>query len=132
MRSSEARYRSLFESINEGFCIIEMLFDDHGKPNNYRFLEVNPAFERHTGLVDATGRTALELIPELEHFWFERYGRVATTGEPERFVEQVGALQRWFEVDAFRLQDPQSRQIAVLFNDITEHRAAEQALTLAA
>jgi PAS domain S-box-containing protein len=79
LRVSESRYRTLFESIDEGFCILDVLFED-GRAVDHRFVEVNPAFERHTGLANAVGRTARELIPDLETQWFERYGRVLRTG----------------------------------------------------
>ncbi|MDX1993730.1 MAG: PAS domain S-box protein, partial [bacterium] len=77
LRESEAKYRTLFNSIDEGFCICEMLVDDHGQPYDYRFLETNPMFEPHTGLKDAVGKTVFELIPDLEPHWLRIYGRVA-------------------------------------------------------
>jgi PAS domain S-box-containing protein len=128
---SEERYRTLFESIDEGFCVFEMLYDPDGNPTDYRWLETNPAFERHTGLVDAVGRTARELVPGLEHHWLEIYGRVAETGEPERFVEESAAMDRWFEVGAFRVGKPQKRRVGLLFNDITARKRAEEALRAA-
>ena len=128
LRESEERYRMLFESIDEGFCVLEVIFDDEGDPVDYRFIEINPAFEQQTGLVDAAGKTALELIPGLEGHWFETYGRVATTGERERFVEESPAMGRWFEVEAFRVGAPDQHRVALLFSDITERRRSEQAL----
>ncbi|HYO74663.1 MAG TPA: PAS domain S-box protein, partial [Archangium sp.] len=85
LHTSQRRYRTLFESIDEGFCLIQMLFDEHGQPIDYRFLETNAAFESHTGLTNAVGRTALELVPGLDASWFRRYGNVALTGESLRF-----------------------------------------------
>jgi PAS domain S-box-containing protein len=128
LRESEERYRTLLDSTNEGFCIFEMLFDADGKPIDYRWLETNPAFERHTGLVDAVGKTALELVPGLERHWVEIYGRVAKTGEPERFVQESRVMGRWFEVDALRIGAPEQRRVALLFNDITERKRVEEAL----
>lgn len=128
LRASEERYRTLFESIDEGFCIIEMLFDSGGKPVDYRFLEVNPAFERQIGLYDAVGRSMRELAPQHEAYWYETYGRIALTGEPERFVHQAMQLGRWFDVYAFRIGRPQERRVAVLFEDITENRRIEEQL----
>lgn len=121
---SEQRYRTLFESISEGFCVIEVLFDEDDRPVDYRFIETNPAFERHTGLIDAAGRTAQEMIPGLERRWVELYGRVASTGEPARFVENSEAMGRWFEVEAFRVGAPEDRRVGLLFADITERRRA--------
>jgi PAS domain S-box-containing protein len=128
LRESEARYRTLFDSIDEGFCIIEVLFDELGKATDYRFLEVNRGFERQTGLMGATGRRVRELAPSHEEHWFEIYGRVALTGEPIRFEEAARALGRWYDVYAFRVGDPEDRRVAVLFNDIMERHRAELAL----
>ena len=122
---SEQKYRTLFDSIDEGFCIIEMLFDADGRPADYRFLEANAAFERQTGLHEAEGKLMRELAPDHEAHWFETYGRIALTGEPARFVNQAKALRRWYDVYAFRFGDPESRRVAILFNDITERRRAE-------
>lgn len=85
VRDSEAKYRHLFNSIDEGFCLIEMQFDGLQRPIDYRILSVNPAFEHQTGIGNATGRTIRELIPGLEAHWFETFGRIARTGVPERF-----------------------------------------------
>lgn len=126
LRESEERFRTLFESMDEGFCVIEMIFDTDSRPVDYRFLEVNPAFEKHTGLLDATGRRMLELAPDHETTWFEIYGRVAITGESIRFVNEAKALEnRWFDVYAFRLGGAASRKVALLFNDISPRKKAE-------
>lgn len=126
LRDSEKRYRNLFESIDEGFCILEMLFDATGRPNDWRYLEVNPAFERHNGMERATGRRVLEMVPNLESRWFEIYGKVATTGESLRSEEFSRALNRWFDIFAFRVGDPEERKVAVLFNNITRRKQAEE------
>lgn len=128
MRASEERYRALFESIDEGFCLIEMLFDRKGRPCDYRFVETNPAFQFQTGLNDAVGKTILELVPGHDSFWFETYGRVLATGEPARFIHEAKAMGRWFDVYASRLGNPESRTVAVLFSDISERRRAEDDL----
>jgi PAS domain S-box-containing protein len=123
---SEAKHRTLFESIDEGFCVIQMLFDDQDKPVDYRFLEMNPAFAKHSGLQGAVGRTARELLPDLEEHWFEIYGQVALTGEPVRFENGSDAMRRWFDVFAFRVEEPEKRRVALLFTDISEQKRAEQ------
>ncbi|MEH1873276.1 MAG: response regulator [Nostoc sp.] len=128
LRQSEERYRTLFESIDEGFCVIEMLFDENDTPNDYRFLEINPSFEKQTGLKDVQGKRIRELAPNLEKHWFEIYGKVAMTGEPIRFENRAVALERWFDVYAFRIGQPQQRQVAVLFKDISAPKLAEAAL----
>jgi PAS domain S-box-containing protein len=128
LHESAERYRSLFESIEAGFCIIEMIFDGDGRGADYRFVEMNPAFVRHTGLDDALGRTIRELAPDHEQRWFDIYGRVALTGEASRFEEAAEALGRWYDVYAFRVGDPAAHRVAVLFNDITSRRAMEEEL----
>ncbi|QTQ31230.1 sensor domain-containing protein [Aromatoleum bremense] len=126
--ASEARYRALFESIDEGVCIIEMIFDGQGKAVDYRFIEVNPAFEQHTGLVDVVGRRMRELVPEHEAHWYQIYGEVALTGEPIRFQRRAGMLDRWFDVYAFRYGKPDERQVAIVFSNITDEVRTEAAL----
>lgn len=129
LRSSEARYHTLFDAIDEGFCIVEMLFNAHDHPTDYRFLEINPAFERHTGIHGALGRTVREFAPGHEARWFEMYGRVARSGEPVRFEQYAAELgERWFDVYAFRVGPAESRQVAVLFKDISARKSAELAL----
>jgi PAS domain S-box-containing protein len=126
MRESEARYRRLFDSMDEGFCVLEMLLDDGGKPVDYRFLEINPSFEQQTGLKAVAGRTARELVPGLDERWFEVYGNVALTGESVRFENHAPAMGRWFDVHASRVGGPESRKVALLFNDITRRKQAEE------
>ncbi|HEX2208899.1 MAG TPA: PAS domain-containing protein [Longimicrobium sp.] len=127
LRASEEKYRTLFESIDEGFCVIEVLFDDAGEPVDYRFVEANPAFASQTGLRDATGRTMRELVPSHEAHWFQMYGQVARTGEPVRFENRAEALGRWYDVFAFRVGEPGENRVAVLFDDVTgKRRAAEE------
>ena len=127
-RASEQKYRALFESMDEGFCIIEVLFDEHERPVDYRFLETNPAFVRHTGLMAAEGRRMRELVPDHDAHWFEIYGRVARTGVPERFEQSAKALGRDYDVYAFRIGMPEERQVAVLFQDVSEQKRTEVAL----
>ncbi len=127
-RSGE-KYRSLFESIEAGFCIIEMMFDAAGKPVDYRFIEANPAFARQTRLADVPGKTMRSLVPDHEQRWFDAYGKVAVTGEGIRFEDQVAAMGgRWYDVYAFRVGIAAAHRVAVLFNDITERRVMETAL----
>jgi PAS domain S-box-containing protein len=125
---SERRYRALFESIDDGFCIMQLLFDEHDAPVDYRFLEANAAFEEQTGLRNGIGRTARELVPELDESWFRLYGKVALTGEPARFENHAPAMQRWFEVSATRFGAPEQRQVALVFKNITERKLAEAEL----
>ena len=128
LRKKEAQYRLLFEQVDEGFCVIEMVYDVRGRPVDYRFLEVNPAFERQTGLINAPGRTMSELMPHHQANWLEIYGRIARTGKSERFENAVDALNRWYDIFAFRVGEPEDGQVAVLFRDIFDRKRAEIAL----
>ena len=128
LRASEARYRALFETIDAGFSVVEVIFDENGKPVDYVFVEANPAFERQTGLTNVVGRSARTLVPDLEPHWFELYGRVARTGDPVRFEQGSDAMGRWFDVHALRVGDPALRRVAILFNDISARRGAEKRL----
>lgn len=125
LRESEIRYRTLFDSIDEGFCIVEVIFDEDDKPIDYRFLEISPSFEKQTGLIGAQGKTMRELAPKHEEHWFEIYGRIALTGQSARFQNRAEQLGRWYDVYAFRLGEPEKRQVAILFNDITERKRTE-------
>jgi signal transduction histidine kinase/CheY-like chemotaxis protein len=116
---SEVLYRGLFDSMDEGFCIIEMIFDDAGKPADCLFLETNAAFDRQIGLHEAAGKRMRELVPSIEEFWFQIYGKVAQTGEPVHFCSQSEALGRHFEVAAYRVGEPEQRRVAIVFNDIS-------------
>jgi PAS domain S-box-containing protein len=127
MRQSEIRYRTLFESIEEGFCILEVIFEGDVAVD-YRFIESNRAFEKHSGLSNAQGRTARELLPDLEEYWFETYGRVARTGEPVRFESGSDVMGRWFDVFAFPIDGRASNRVALLFSDVSEQKRTEAAL----
>jgi PAS domain S-box-containing protein len=129
LRESEERYRTMFDTMLEGFCIIEVIFDANEKPVDYRFLEINAAFEAQTGLKDARGRLMRELAPDHEAHWFEIYGQVALTGQPARFVNEARALGRWYDVSAHRVGEPESRRVAILFNDISKRMRALEALS---
>lgn len=120
----------LFNSIDEGFCIIEMIFDEQKKPIDYRFLVINSSFEKQTGLIDAAGKRMREFAPNHEEYWFETYGKIALTGESVRFENRAEQLHRWYDVYAFRFGEPKNFQVAILFNDITERKQAEETISL--
>jgi len=122
---SEARYRTLFDTMIEGFCTIEVLFDDTEKPIDYRFLEINPAFEKQTGLTNAQGKLMRQLAPDLEEHWYQIFGKVAQTGEPVHFENEARALGRFYYVSAYRIGGPESRKVGILFNDITKRKQDE-------
>lgn len=124
LRESEERYRHLFNSMLDGFALHEIICDEAGQPVDYRFLEVNPAFEKLTGLRadDTVGRTVLEVLPGTEAYWIDLYGRVALTGEPVHFENYHRELDKHFEVTAF---SPKHRQFAVIFEEVTERVRVE-------
>lgn len=129
LRVSEQQYKTLFDSIDEGFCVCEMIYAESGKPADYRFLEINPAFEKLTGLEKAAGKTARELTPDLEDFWINAYGKVVSTGESSHFTDYSRSMNSWFDVYAFRIGDEKSRKFAILFTNITERKKAEERIS---
>ncbi len=126
LRESEHKYRMLFDSIDEGFCIVEVSFDANQRPLDYRFLEVNPAFERQTGIQNGAGRWMREIAPQHEEHWFQIYGQIALTGQPMRFENRAEQLHRYYDVYAFRVGEPSDRHVGILFNDISERKRAEE------
>ena len=128
LRTSEERYRTLFNSMDEGYCVIEMIFDQRQQAVDYRFVEVNLAFEKQSGMHDVVGKRMLEFVSTVEAHWLENYSQVARTGEPIRFANEYKELNRWFDVYAFRIGGNENRHVAVLFNNITVRKQAEAAL----
>jgi PAS domain S-box-containing protein len=124
---SEERFRTLFTFMTEGCAVHEIITEADGKPCDYRFMDVNPAFEKLTGLKrdDLLGRRILEVLPNLEAFWVERFGRVALTGEPAHFESFAVALERWYDVWAYRTGP---RQFAAIFTDVSERKTREAEL----
>lgn len=125
---AEQHYRALFDAMEEGFCVIELIFDGAGKPIDYRFLEVNSAFVRQAGLDDPVGRTIREIAPDYEQHWLDIYGQIALTGEPARFEDRADGLERWYDVYAFRVDDPDLRHVALLSRDVRERKLADAVL----
>ena len=124
-KQAEENYQTLFCEMLDGFAQHEIVCDQQGKPINYRFLAINPAFERITGLraKELIGRTVLEALPGTEQHWIDTYGKVALTGEPAFFENYTAKLNKYFEVTAFR---PAPNQFACIFADITERKRAEE------
>jgi len=127
IRESEEKYRKLISEMINGFALHEIILDETGRPYDYSFLELNSAFEGLTGLnaADIVGKTALEVLPELEPFWIDTYGQVALTGKPARFEHFANPLKRYYEVLAY---SPQKGQFATVFTDITARKQAEENL----
>jgi PAS domain S-box-containing protein len=128
LQRSEDRYRSLFAALQEGFALHEILCDEAGRPVDYRFIEVNPAFEQITGLrrADLLGQTVRTVLPATEDEWIERYGEVALTGKPLQLTSFAQALGRYYRVHAYC---PAPRHFAVLITDVTDSIRAQEALT---
>lgn len=127
---SERRYQAVIEAIDEGFCVVEVDVTAQGRGQDYRFIEVNPAFERLTGIPDAVGRSMREIAPDHEQYWFDRYAEVAVTGQATRFEREAHALAggRWFDVFAFRVDEPRTHHVAILFSDVTERKEIDRRL----
>lgn len=121
------KYLTLFNNMDQGFCIIEVLFDEEGVGCDYRFLEVNPVFEMQTGLKDAVGKTMKELAPDHEDHWYRTYGEVAKTRKSIHFENEAAHIAggAWYEVFAVPVDRPEVHQVAVFFNDITERKRRE-------
>ena len=128
LKASEEQYRTLFQSIDESFAIIEMIRDNDGRFVDYRILETNPAFFVHTGLSNAVGRTAKELVPQLEPDWIELYGRVVVSRQAVRLTLGVAGLDRLFDVYVLPVGAPTQLRAAVLGTDVTARKHAETVL----
>jgi signal transduction histidine kinase/CheY-like chemotaxis protein len=131
LRVSDERYRALFNCIDSGYAVVEAVIGDSGAVVDARYLQVNPAFERQTGLSNVEGQTLRALVPDIEALWFETFGTVALTGLPVRQERYSPAMGRWFDIYAFRLGPPQARQLALLINDTTARKNNESALIAA-
>ncbi len=120
-------YDNLIETMDEGFCVMQIVRDAQGRPVDYIFVETNSAFARQTGLADAKGRNVRAMLPDIEQHWIDIYGEVARTGEARRFTEGSDAMGRWFSVYASRVPHMHDG-VALLFTDISAKRQAEAAL----
>jgi signal transduction histidine kinase len=128
-RVSEAeRYRFLFETMEEGFCIIEFIPGPDGQWVDYLHLMANPAYCRHAGLPDVVGRTLRDVIPDEAEIWLERFGQVERTGEPIYFEHDLYATDRCLGLAAIRVEPAEHHQVAVIFRDVTARKRAETAL----
>lgn len=127
LQNSEERFRLLFEQLTVGFALHEVILDDQGVPVDYRFLEINPAFEKLTGLrkEEIVGKTVLEIMPTTEKYWIDTYGQVALSGVPRQIENYSGELNRHYSVNAY---SPKFGQFAVLVKDVTDQKQAEEIL----
>lgn len=128
LQNTREKYRILFDSIDEAYCIIRVIFDSCNNPYDFQFLEVNSSFSKQTGIKSPVGRSMREIEPLHERGWFDKFGDIALSGKPQRFVMQAKKLNRWYDVYAFRFGEPRNSQVAVVFNDISKRVAFEEAL----
>lgn len=129
LRASEEQYRLLFNNMTQGFALHEIIRDEKGEAIDYRYINVNPAFEHLTGLKRdfVIGKRVLEIMPETEKYWINVYGNVAATGEGVKYENFSKELNKYFEVNAF---SPQKEQFAVVFSDVTKRRMAEEKIKM--
>ncbi len=127
LKRSEEHYKMLFDSMLNGYAIHEMLFDKEGNPQDYKFLDINPAFENMTGLKRdlVIGKTLKEILPDSEKYWIDAYGAVVITGKSIKYENYSGELKKHYEVYAFR---PMENHFSVIVSDITERKALEKSL----
>lgn len=127
LRASETRYRMLFDTIDEGFCVVEVKLEAADGLTDYRVLEANPSFYEQTGFPESIlGRWLRKAAPDLEEHWYEIYGHVARTGEPVRFEQASELLGRWFDVRACPIGAQHDNHVAILFNDITARKRQQE------
>lgn len=129
--TGEEKYRAVFAAIDEGFCVIEIL-QDEGRAVDYRYLDVNSAFERHTGLTNVIGRRGSEVTPHDEGYWLDIYGELARTGEAKRFENYHAVTDRWYDVYASRLTSSGHPQVCTVFTDVTDRKRRERNLAFLA
>ncbi len=127
-RRAEEDYKTLFQQMQTGLALHEIICNESGKPVDYRFIAVNPAYERLTGFNagQIIGRTVLDVVPTVEQYWIDTYGQVALTGEPITFENYSAALDKYFEVTAFQ---PAVGQFASLISDVTARKKSEEEKT---
>lgn len=128
LRESEARYRTLFETMDEGFCVIAFLDGPHGPLSDYVHVQANPAYARHAGIPNVVGQKVREMVPDEAAEWVKLYRHVLVTGESIRFERELVATGRHLELAAFRVEPASRREVAVIFQDVTERKRAEREL----
>lgn len=125
-RRATERYQNVINSMDEGFCVVDLIFDGENRCIDYRFADMNPVFERQTGLQNALDKTIREALPGTEPMCIDHYSKVARTGEPARFEIYMPLTGKWFNVYAFPIDRHAEQRVAVFFNDITERKKAEE------
>ena len=128
LRESEERYRSLFNTMDEGFCVIEKVAAGAGALLDFRYIEANPAFEAQSGASDVIGKTIRQVFPDIPEDWYLTYDTVLRTGEPIRFERGLLPAERMLELYVFRVEDDTHRRLAIIFKDVTERKRNEKEL----
>jgi PAS domain S-box-containing protein len=127
LKKSTENYRLLFESIDEGFCILEKI-NKSGEPLDFLYVQANKAFESQFGVGNVLGKTIREVVPGESEEWVETYDTVLRTGKPIRFERVLSTKGRWLELYAFKVEDETNNHVAVLFKDISERKKSEEKL----
>ena len=123
----EERYAEVTKSLEESFCVIEVIFDDQGRPVDWRYVETNPGFVKQGGWPDAVGKRVTELLPDIEQEWLDFYGTIASSGIPGRLEDQVNQLGSWYDIYAFKVGGAEATTVGVLAYNATGRRQAEAA-----
>ncbi|HEY9692595.1 MAG TPA: PAS domain S-box protein [Oculatellaceae cyanobacterium] len=124
LRESEEKYRTLFNSIDEGYFLADVIFDKNDQPIDIFYVDANPSATRMMGQ-DFTGRRLSEVYQNYESYWYEIFGRVARTGKGERLERYAEPDKKWYDFYVFKVGDKHSHRVAVVFNDITERQRRE-------
>ncbi len=128
LKISNDYYTTLFNSIDEGFCTIEVIFDSNNKAIDYHILEMNPTFEKQIKLNETNDKVMIDVAQDNYENCFEFYGKIALTGKSKRFINEVKKLSKWYDVYAFKVGGPESREVGLLYNDITKFKITENKL----
>ena len=126
LRASEAKYRMLFEYIDEGFCILEKVDTPSGEPSDFRYLSANPGFELQSGIANVVGKTIREATPGESQDWFDIYDKVVATGDSVRFERELVTQGRTLDVFAFRFDDGSGPKIGVIFLDVSNRKRHDE------
>lgn len=127
-KSSDANYSMLLDSIEQGVVLAELVVDQQGQAFDLLYLKANKVFEQQLGMGDVVGKTLFGLIPNADRQWLDFYTKVLLTGKPARGQYYMELIRRWFTVFASRVGGTQSRQLAIVFDDITDRKRAEDDL----